>query len=91
MPDNIKELLQHGMPFMVAASGGGEKLNITRVLEAVIIAVIVGAGAWFMLIPEMKTEFKYITRDVQSLKHEVKELDDKVTDLKIEIRTRVTD
>lgn len=71
MPDNFKELLQHGMPFMVAAGSGADKVNLTRMLEAVIIAGVIGAGAWLLLLPELKTEFKYISRDVQELKTQV--------------------
>lgn len=106
MPDSIKEVA-HALPFMLPAAGalnleGGQTVNKTRVLEAVIIAALVGllsvGGAWFLLIPELKTEFKYIARDVsglqsgqESIRLEFKTLDNKVDSIQLEtVRDRFT-
>lgn len=75
MPDNLKELFNHSLPFMVAAGQGPEKVNLTRMLEAVIIAAIVGAGAWFMLIPELKAQFKYQAETLSEVKADIKHID----------------
>lgn len=77
MPDNIKQLLNSGihlgLPFMIAkAQEGSEKVNITRMVEALLIALVVGGGSWFMLIPEIKAQFKYLSQDVQELKDDIK-------------------
>lgn len=86
MPDNIKELLQHSMPFMVAAAQTGDnKVNVTRILEAVIIAGIAGAGAWLLLIPELKTEFKHIAEDVQNVQDKVTIMQKEVKQIQIDV------
>lgn len=76
MPDNLKEVA-HALPFMLPAAAAGvmegdHVVNKTRVLEAIIIAAILGvlsvASLWFLLIPELKTEFRHLSVDVQELR-----------------------
>ena len=99
MPDNLKDIAQ-ALPFMLPAAGalsmeGGQVINKTRVVEAVIIAAFVGllsiGGAWFLLIPELKTEFKYIARDMQALSSDMNHVEKRVDALSIEVvRDRFT-
>lgn len=86
MPDNLRQIVEHCAPFVVAAhQGQGPQLNIPRILEAVLIAAIVGAGTWFMTIPELKTEFKYIKADIQEVSAEVKAVQSDVNKLKTDV------
>jgi hypothetical protein len=86
MPENLKTMIEHALPFMVAASNGqGPQLNIPRILEAVIIAAVLGAGAWMLLIPELKTEFSYMKRDIQNVSDKVEHIQRDVNKLKIDV------
>ena len=90
MPDTMF----HALPFMLPAASavateGGQVVNRTRVFEAVIIALVIGvmsvAGAWFLLIPELKTEFRFIARDVQELRTTSKGVRAELKQLQIDV------
>ena len=85
MPDNIKHLFEHALPFMVAAHHGeGPKLNTMRMLEAVIIAAVLGGLGWMFLIPELKLEFGYMKRDIGRLSTKVDAIQIDVNQLKVD-------
>lgn len=69
---------------VAAANGKGPELNIPRMLEAVIIAAVIGAGAWFMLIPELKLEFKHMQNEIHEINDKFDTLQRDVTQLKID-------
>lgn len=82
MPDNIKDLL-HAAPFALAAGTGTVKLNFARVAETVIGAALIGGGAWFMLLPELKVEIRHVNTSIQELKIDTKELRRDIHDVKV--------
>lgn len=91
MPDNVKELAQC-LPFMLPAAGvavESQRVNQTRVIEAVIIAAFTGVlgvlGVWFMLIPEMKAENRAIAASVAEIKTAVIGLQRDVSKLKVDV------
>lgn len=89
MPDNIREIAEEAarcLPFMVAAGANGEQqVNINRMLEAVIIAAVLGLGGYLLLIPELKAEFNAVKSDVHEIGQDVKELSADVMQLKIDV------
>lgn len=85
MPENIRHLFEQGLPFIVAANQGqGPQLNIPRILEAVIIAAVLGLGAWAFLIPELKLQFEYMQRDVHKISEQVETIQKDVNQLKLD-------
>lgn len=96
MPDTIKDVVP-ALPFMLPAASalskeGGQVVNRTRIVEAVIIAVIIGVlsvgGMWFMLIPVLKTELRYVARDVRELQATSKGVQVELKQLQIAVFTR---
>lgn len=84
MPDNIKIIADHALPFMVAAANAGAaKVNAQRIIEAVIIAGLVGAITWVLTIPKLQTEFQYIQRDIKAVSVKVDAIDAEVDELRI--------
>lgn len=98
MPENLRDIATHCLPFMVAATQGKPTMNATRMLEAVVIALVTAvlgvAVSWFILIPEIKTEFKYLQRDLGVLSGQMAKIDNEVdtlrTDLAVEKARRET-
>lgn len=64
-------------------------MNSTRMVEAVVIALVTAvlgvAVSWFVLIPEIKTEFKYIQRDLGALSIQMEKIDNEVDTLRIDL------
>ena len=85
MPETIRAVFEHGFPFIAAAHGGGPQLNITRILEAVIIAAVLAFGGYMLLIPEIKTQFGYMQRDMNKISSKVDAIEKDLNQIKVEI------
>lgn len=88
MPDNLKVIAEEAakcLPFMAAASNGGQQVNMNRMLEAVIIAAIIGAGTYFMMIPEIRAEFNGMKKEVHEISTDLKTVKADVIQLKIDV------
>lgn len=59
-------------------------MNTARIIEAVLIAGLIGAGTWFLMIPEIKTEFRYMRNDLQKVEKKMQTIEKDVNQLKID-------
>jgi hypothetical protein len=71
------------MPFMVGAGARTDKLNIARLIETVLGAALIGAGAWFMLLPEIKADMKHLSAAVAEVRADTKEMRETLTDVRL--------
>jgi len=74
-PDNIKAI-GNSIPFMLAA-GSDPRINKTRMMEALIQALVIGAivasAGYYIAFPVLQNEVANIRRDVSDTKEAMKE------------------
>ena len=81
------------LPFMLAtAAGAATEVNKTRMAEAVIIGLIVGAitflGGKYVALPVLEDRLSTVIKDSEQTRHKVEQLQEKVVALQIEMARR---
>lgn len=86
MPESVKAVAEHALPFMVAAANGNgaQQVNVNRMLEAVIIAGILALGGYLMIIPTLETKLTAISAEVHEIGQDLKTVKADVVQLKID-------
>lgn len=64
------------IPFMVASTAA-PKVSKVRIVEAVIIALVIGGAGYFFMVPRIidviETKLGYIQRDINEIKQDVRD------------------
>lgn len=59
---------------MMAAANGVQQINKTRIIEAIIIASIIGAGGYFIALPVLQEKIAQIQGSISEVKETIKEI-----------------
>jgi len=70
--------------FMMATANGVQHINKTRIIEAVIIAGIIGAGGYFIALPALQEKIAQIQGSITEVKEDIKEIKRDLTRVQIE-------
>lgn len=80
MLDHLRQALPDSVPFVMAASSTinrDQRLDTKRVMEQVItgvvVALIVGAGGYFLALPALTKELQTVQSQLQQMRIEAKE------------------
>lgn len=77
MLENLSEaakMVGSGGIFMMAAANGVQHINKTRIIEAVIIGLILGAGGYFLALPVLQEKIAQIQESIAEVKESIKEV-----------------
>lgn len=84
--DNLKDLIAHAIPF-AAVVPSDKEFSMPRIIEAVIVAALVGAGTWMLLIPELKTQLSYVSKDINEIKVDMKDMKSEMAQIQVDMVT----
>jgi hypothetical protein len=70
----IKDSAPMALPFMMSAANGATKLSFSRVIEAIIIAAVIGGITMLITVNVINSELVHVKGSVQELKADIKEL-----------------
>lgn len=83
LPEAVSMIGSSGI-FMMATANGVQHINKTRIIEAVIIAVILGAGGYFIALPALMEQVTQLKGSIVEIKEDVKEIKRDLTKVQIE-------
>lgn len=73
LPEAAKVIGSSGI-FMMASANGVQHINKTRIIEAVIIAAILGAAGYFLALPVLQQKIEQIQGSIAEVKETIKEV-----------------
>ena len=76
----IKYISEHAglMPFFLMTTNGRVKVNGQRIIEAIVIAIVIGVVQWYLSFTTLQVTMGYIQKDMSKIENRITKIEDNI-------------